>query len=99
MRRQLANGVPGRWDEAYVFESDYIAIGSAAGFGCLSFDRRIGSAAIGHFTPTRYKGRANSDENPADSRTDVKSDDWYADCGPQQYIHSNPGFYVGAGFV
>ncbi len=40
--------------------------------------------------PPRGKGRAACDENPAD---------WYADCGSQQYIHSPPRFYVGAGFV
>ena len=31
--------------------------------------------------PTRDKGRAACDENPAD---------WCADCGSQQYIHSTP---------
>jgi len=45
----------------------------------LSFDLRLGSAAIGHSAPTRDKGRAACDDNLADL---------YADCGSQQYIHS-----------
>ncbi|HIF66419.1 MAG TPA: hypothetical protein EYQ34_07455 [Acidimicrobiia bacterium] len=49
----------------------------------MSFDRRVGSAVIGHSAPKRDKGRAACDENPAD---------WYADCGSQQYIHSPPDF-------